>query len=116
MESNSYLQQILHSLNCFLPMERAQVNPGNVMFAREEDVEFQATARRVPQSCLISADQFPGPLAGLFAAGPSWINASAIPLVNGRFLITIATGRGIGNPSPSINVSHELDKMATITN
>ena len=116
MESNTYLQQILYSLNCFLPTEKAQVSPGNVVFVNENDVNFQAETRQVRKSALISAEQFPGPLAALFTAGPSWINASAIPLENNRFLITIATGQGIGNPRPSINVSHELDKMAYITN
>lgn len=114
MKTDIGLQQILHAMNGFLPPEGAQVNAGNVVFAWEKDVDFQAKTRRVPRASLVSAGDFPGPFAASFAAGPDWINASAIPLEDGHFLITIAAGRGVGNPRPSINVSHELDKQADI--
>ncbi len=114
MKTDISLQQILHAINGFLPSEDAQVNAGNVVFAWEKDVDFQATPRRVPQASLVAAKDFPGPFAASFTAGPDWVNASAIPLADDRFLITIAAGRGVGNPRPSINVSHELDTQADI--
>ncbi len=114
MKADIGLQQILHAMNGFLPSGSAQVNTGNVVFAWEEDVKFQTRPYQVPQARLVGAEDFPGPFTSAFSAGPDWINASAIPLEDGRFLITIAAGRGVGNPRPSINVSHELDKQADI--
>ncbi len=115
MKTDISLQQILHALNGFLPSEQAQVDTGNVIFAWESDVDFQAQpCRAVPQARLVTAQDFPGPFASSFAAGPDWVNASAIPLRDGRFLITIAAGRGVGNLHPSINISHELDAWADI--
>ena len=114
MKTDLSLQQILHAINGFLPPEDAQVNAGSVVFAWEKDVEFQAKTRRVPQDRLVLTEDFPGPFAALFAAGPDWVNVSVIPLADGRFLITIAAGRAVGNPRPSINVSHELDTRADI--
>lgn len=115
MKTEISLQQILQAVNVFLPPGSAQVEVGNVVFAWEKDVDFQANARRVPRASLVPAGDFPGPFADSFAAGPDWINASAIPIADDRFLITIAAGRGVGNPRPSINVSHELNKRADIT-
>ncbi len=114
MKADISLQQIFQAINGFLPSGSDQLNAENVVFAWEKDVEFQAKTRRVPQARLVSAEDFPGPFAASFSAGPDWVNASAIPLEDGRFLITIAAGRGVGNPRPSINVSHELDKRADI--
>ena len=115
MKTNISLQQILHALTGSLPSEQVQVDTGNVVFAWESDVDFHAKPRRtVPQGCLVAAQDFPGPFAASFAAGPDWVNAGAIPFGDGRFLITIAVGRGVGNPRPSINVSHELDARADI--
>ncbi len=115
MNTDISLQQILHALNGFLPSDQAQVDTGNVVFAWESDVDFQTKSHRaVPQACLVAPQDFPGPFAGSFAVGPDWVNASAIPLGDDRFLVTIATGRGVGNPHPSINVSHELDARAAI--
>lgn len=115
MKTDISLQQILHAINGFLPPEDAQVNAENVVFAWEKDVDFQAKTRRVPRASLVSAEDFPGPFAASFATGPDWVNVSVIPLADGRFLITIAAGRAVGNPRPSINVSHELDTWADIT-
>lgn len=113
------LSQIFSSLNRFLPLEQAQVHAGNVVLARETDVVFDGATRRVSQADLVLPEQFPGPLTPLFAGGPSWINASVIPLASPaegpRFLVTFAAGKGIGSPQPSINLSHELDKTATVT-
>jgi len=115
MKTDISLQQILHALNGSLPSEQAHVDTSNVVFAWESDVDFHAKLRRtVPQVCLVAALDFPGPFAASFAAGPDWVNASATPFGDGRFLITIAAGRGVGNPHPSINVSHELDARADI--
>ena len=115
MKTDISLQQILRATNGFLPMERAQVNEDNIVFAWEKDVDFQAKSRRaVPQARLIPAEDFPGPFAASFAAGPDWVNVSTIPLEDGRLLITIAAGRGVGNPHPSINVSHELNARVDI--
>ncbi len=109
------LQQVLHALKGCFPAELAQVNEHNIVFVWENDVDFQAKSRRaVPQARLIPAEDFPGPFAASFAAGPDWVNASVLPLEDGRFLITIATGRGVGNPHPSINVSHELNARVDI--
>ncbi len=115
MKTDISVQQILHALNGLLPSEQAQVTTSNVVFAWERNVDFQAKSRRaVPQDCLVAAQDFPGPFAASFAAGPDWVNASAIPLGDDRFLVTIAAGRGVGNPHPSINVSHELDARADV--
>ena len=115
MNTGISLQQILHVLNGPLSSEQAQVDTVNVVFAWESDVDFHTKSRRaVPQVCLVAAQDFPGPFAASFAAGPDWINASVIPLGDDRFLVTIAAGRGVGNPHPSINVSHELDTRADV--
>lgn len=115
MEPDINLQRVLRALKCSFPAELAQVSERNVVFAWEKDVGFRAkTSRAVPQACLVPAEDFPGPFSASFAAGPDWVNASALPLEDGRFLITIATGRGVGNPHPSINVSHELDARVDI--
>jgi len=115
MEPDINLQRVLHALKCSFPAELAQVNGCNVVFVWEKDVDFLTESRRaVPQACLVPAEDFPGPFSASFAAGPDWVNASALPLEAGRFLITIATGRGVGNPHPSINVSHELDARVDI--
>jgi len=115
MKIDINLQQVLHVLNGFLPAERAQVSEHNVVFAWEKDINFQSRSRcSVPQGSLVSAEDFPGPFVASFAAGPDWVNASALPLEDGRFLITIAIGRGVGNPHPSINVSHELNARVDI--
>ena len=110
MKTDINLQQVLHALKCSFPAELAQLNERSVSFAWEKDVDFQTrTSRTVSPSSLVPAENFPGPFAASFAAGPDWVNASALPLEGSRFLITIATGRGVGNPHPSINVSHELN-------
>jgi len=110
MKIDNNLQQVLHTLNGFLPPESAQVSEHNVVFAWEKDIDFQSRSRRsVPQDRLIPAEDFPGPFAASFADGPDWVNASTLPLEDGRYLITIATGRGASNPHPSIDVSHELN-------
>ena len=107
------LQQILQALNSFLP-KHARVNAGNVVFAWEKDVDFQAKMRCVSQARLVPAESFPGPFAASFETGPDWVNASAVPFEDERFLITIAAGRGVGNLHPSLNVSYELDARAEI--
>ena len=110
MKTDINLQQVLHALKCPSPAELAHVNERSVVFAWEKDVDFQMNRRRtVSQDSLVPAEDFPGPFAASFASGPDWVNASALPLGDGRFLITIATGRGVGNPHPSINVSHEMN-------
>ena len=115
MEPDINLQRVLRALKCSFPAELTQVSERNIAFAWEKDVDFRAkTSRAVPQACLVPAEDFPGPFSASFATGPDRANASALPLEDGRFLITIATGHGVGNPHPSINVSHELDARVDI--
>lgn len=116
MKTEINLTWVLQALNNFLPPDFGPVSAGNVVFAWEKEVDFQVKPYRVTSEVLVKAEDFPGPFADSWAAGPSWWNASSIRLTDGRFLITIAAGRGIGNSCPSLNVSYMRQAAAEVIN
>ncbi len=114
METNDYLAQIFHALNQWQLARDVRFTEGNVLFVRDDAVEYGAEERRVHQEQVVSAERFTATFAPLLAGGPSWIHANVVPFGENRFLITVAAGRQIGNPRPSINVSYEPEKQAEI--
>lgn len=114
METNSYLTQILDALNQWLSARDVRFTEENVLFIRDDAVEYGAEKRRVHQEQLVTAERFSDAFALLLAGGPSWIHANVVPFEDDRFLITVAAGRKIGSPRPSINVSYEPEKRAEI--
>ncbi len=107
---------MLNALNDALPPGTELVTAKNAVFAWEREVSFQTQLYQVPSEALVRAEDFPGPFASSRAAGPDWWNASLIPLMDSGFLITIAAGRGVGNPCPSLNVSYQRQALAEIIN
>lgn len=114
METNDYLTQILDALNQWLSVRDVRFTERNLLFVRDDAVEYEAEKRWVHQEQLVTAERFSDAFASLLTGGPSWIHANAVPLSGDRFLITVAAGRKIGNPQPSINVSYEPEKQAEI--
>lgn len=114
MKTEITLAQVLKALNNFLPSDFGPVSAGNVVFSWEKEVGFKAKPYQVATQALVEAEDFPGPFAASWAAGPDWWNASLMALTDGRFLITIAAGRGVGNPCPSLNVSYERQASAEV--
>lgn len=114
METNDTPTQILHALNQWLPACNARFNENNVLFVRDDAVEYDAEKRWVHQEQMVSAERFSDAFAPLLAGGPSWIHANAVPMTGGGFLITIAAGQKIGSLHSSINVSYEPEKQAEI--
>jgi hypothetical protein len=114
METNDYLTQILNALNQWLSARDVRFTEKNLLFVRDDAVEYEAAKRRVHQEQMVTAERFSDAFASLLAGGPSWIHANAVPFGDGWFLITLAAGRKIGNPQPSINVSYEPEKQAEI--
>ncbi len=114
MNADISLTQVLHALNGTLPPEFGPVTAGNVVFAWEKEVRFQTRPYQISSEAIVQAEDFPGPFADSWAAGPDWWNAGVMPLMDGGFLITVAAGRGVGNPCPSLNVSDERQALAEI--
>ena len=113
MQTNDYLAQILSRLNEWLSVQNLYLTTDNVLFVRDDAVNYEHNPCRVDQTDLVSAAQFDEVFASMLAGGPSWIHANVIPTGNGLFLITMIAGQKIGNPKPSINVSYET-KLAEI--
>lgn len=116
MKTEINLTQVLQTLNNFLPPDFGPVTAGNVIFAWEKEVGFQAKPYQVATEALVEAEDFPGSFAASWEAGPDWWNVSAMALTDGRFLITIAAGRGVGNSCPSLNVSYMRQAAAEVIN
>ena len=110
----SYLDAILEAMNCALPVEHVPVTSANTLFVSDADVDYWGQARRVHHGRLISPQQSQTRLVPLLEGGPSWIHANLVPLRGAGFLVTVAAGARVGNPRPSINVSHELNRLAEI--
>jgi len=114
MKTEISLKRVLQALNATLPPDFGPMTAGNIIFVWEKEVSFQAQPYQVNSKALVEAEDFPGPFAASWAAGPDWCNASVIALADGRFLITIAAGRGVGNLCPSLNVSYERQAVAEV--
>ena len=116
MKTEISLTQLLYALNDTLPPEFGRVAADTVVFAWEKEVRFQTRPYQISSEAIVQAEDFPGPFADSWAAGPDWWNASVMPLMDGGFLITVAAGHGVGNPCPSLNVSYERQALAEIIN
>ncbi len=114
MTTETNLTRVLQALNNILPPDFGPVTAGNVVFAWEKEVGFQAQPYQIASEALVEAEDFAGPFAASWVAGPDWWNASLMALTDGRFLITIAAGRGVGNRCPSLNVSYEQQASAEV--
>ncbi len=114
MEANDTPTQIFHALNQWLSDCDARFDESNVLFVRDDAVEYGAEKRWVHQEQMVSAERFSDAFAPLLTGGPSWIHANAVPMNGGGFLITVAAGQKTGISHPSINVSYEPEKQAEI--
>ena len=70
MKTEITLVQVLNALNNALPPGFGSVTAGNVVFAWEKEVGSQAQAYRVDSEALVEPEDFPGPFAASWAAGP----------------------------------------------
>lgn len=110
----STTQEILDRLHSWLPDNRSAPTAANTLFARDADIESEGANRRIREAHLMSPAQSEGVIAGWLEGGPSWLHANLIPMRGGRFLVTVAAGAPVGSPRPSINLSHELDKVVEV--
>ena len=104
----------LNGLNGWLSHHTLHFAESNVLFAHDADVEYKAAQCQVNLEDLVTAAQFNQAFAPMLAGGPSWIHVNVIPFKAGGLLVTLAAGKKIGNPRPSINASCEPDKTAEI--
>lgn len=114
METNDSLAQILSRLNEWTSERNLHFTETNVLFVRDDAVNYSAESVCVQQQHLVTAEQFQQAFGPMLAGGPSWIHANVIPLGGQRFIVTLIAGQKIGSPKPSINVSYEPEKTAEI--
>lgn len=107
METNNYLAQILDRLNGWLSEKNLYFSHENVLFVRDDAVDYSAKQSRVQEQHLVTAGCFQQEFGAMLSGGPSWIHSNAVPLNDGKFLITLVSGQKIGSPKPSINVSYD---------
>ncbi len=103
MAASDYRAQIIHALNQWLSARDLRFTESNVLFVRDDAVEYGAEKRWVHREQTVSAECFSEVFDLLLAGGPSWIHANAIPFGEGQFLITVASGQKIGSLHPNIN-------------
>ncbi len=112
--NTDYSQEIIDSVNRFLDAQcKPTVSLNEIVFAMDADVNYGALWS-VPLSKVIQPSKFRGIVTPLISKGPSWIHANLIPTSDHRSLVTISIGNIVGNPSPQINVSIEVNKIVEI--
>lgn len=107
-------QEIYDALNAWVPKELVRLDSDNAVFALDADVDYTGRTLRIDETRVLSQSQFEDTLARLFAVGPEWVHANLIPTSDGRFLVAVSAGAGVGHSRPTLNLSHELDKIVQI--
>ena len=115
MKTEKYLAQIFDRFNERLSDTEVRLTQESVLFVRDDAVQYLADHQcRVFQTDLVTARQFPQAFEEMLSGGPDWVHSNLMPLSGSRFLITLCTGRKIGTPQPSLNISYEPNKTAEV--
>lgn len=85
-----------------------------VQYALDKDIDYSKSIYEIKKSKLIQQERLESVLLDIFKDGPSWIHANMIFSSPEFVVLTLITGKAVGNPSPSINVSYEKDKTIKI--
>lgn len=112
----SYAQEIIRSLNALLQSGGyPTLGEEDALFVMDEEVDY-GTEWKVGASELVGARQLGELLAPVLSGGCSWIHAHLIRTREGRPVVTLRFGAPIGNASPSLNVSHEVNDVIKVVN
>jgi hypothetical protein len=102
-------------------IDRALVGDGQesiawekVLYAFDKDVDYSKPIYEIEKSNLIHRDKIESVLLELFKDGPSWIHANVLFSPPDYTVLTLVSGKLVGNPSPSINVSYEKNQKIKI--
>jgi len=107
--SKGYAQEIVEALNWLLKEQgRPSLEINSILFVMDTDVSYEGEWT-VPASKLIRQEQLDELIKPIITGGPSWIHAYLLPTTDHQSLITLRFGASIGNPTPSINVSIEIN-------
>lgn len=102
---NTLLTNIVETLSSFL-LGRCNVRfqLEDVAFTVADQIVFDGkyVVRRCYSFWALDAE-----FSAMVSKGPDWIHANFVESPNSKNLILISFGADVGNPSPTINLSHE---------
>ena len=103
---SEFIQNILTSVNQLLSSRnRDALDQLTVLFALEEDVDYQVTVKVRKTYDLEGIEER---IKEVMQQGPSWVHANLLCDETGTYIIALKFGALVGNPNPTINVSFEL--------
>ena len=98
-------------------VDRALVGDGQkplvwekVLYALDKDIDYSKPIYEIQKSKLIQQEKIKSVLLDIFKDGPSWVHANVIFSSPEFIVLTLISGKAVGNPSPSINVSYDKNK------
>lgn len=102
-------------------IDRALVGAGEkriawekVIYSFDKDIDYSGSTYKLKKSNMIHQDRIETVLLKLFKGGPDWIHSNIIFSSHDFVVITLISGKAVGNPNPSINVSYEKNKTIKI--
>ncbi|MCP4401664.1 MAG: hypothetical protein GY801_30735 [bacterium] len=111
-DKTSLLQEVIE--RAFVGDAQGSIVWEKVLYALDKDLDYSKPIYKIKRSKLIQREKIESVLSEIFKDGPSWIHANVIFSSPEFVVLTLISGKAVGNPSPSINISYEKNRTIEV--